>query len=100
MRYHPFDVYTHSMMVLFHLQSLSTDKNLRYAALYHDVGKVEQYTSYTMGLEGDEIREVFGSWLNHAVCGAEFTQIDMDTLCMSRKDTDAIAWYVRHHMDL
>ena len=51
LRYHPFDVYTHSMMVLYHAQSLTKDYLVRYAALYHDVGKVEQYTSYSMGLD-------------------------------------------------
>lgn len=50
-RYHPFDVYTHSMMVLYHMQKLSNDYLLRYAALYHDVGKVEQYSSYAMNLD-------------------------------------------------
>lgn len=50
-RYHPFDVYTHSMMVLYHAQRLSSDYILRYAALYHDVGKVEQYSSYAMNLD-------------------------------------------------
>jgi HD superfamily phosphodiesterase len=50
-RYHPFDVYTHSMMVLYHMQRLSDDYLLRYAALYHDVGKVEQYSSYAMNLD-------------------------------------------------
>ena len=67
-------------MVLFHTQKLSDDYLLRYAALYHDVGKVEQYTSYTMGLDQDGIRDVFASWLNHPVCGAEFTQKDFRAL--------------------
>jgi HD superfamily phosphodiesterase len=40
-------------MVLYHAQSLSKDKLVRYAALYHDVGKVEQYSSYNMKLDDE-----------------------------------------------
>lgn len=99
-RYHPFDVYTHSMMVLYHMQELSTERVLRYAALYHDVGKVEQYSTYAMGLDQDEVREVFGTWLNHVVCGAEFAHEDFKALGMSSKELDQIVRYVANHMKI
>lgn len=99
-RYHPFDVFTHSMMVLYHMQELSTDPILRYAALYHDVGKVEQYSTYAMWLDQDEVREVFGTWLNHIVCGAEFAREDFKALGMSSKELDQIVWYVANHMKI
>lgn len=97
-RYHPFDVYTHSMLVLYHLQALSKDRLLRYAALYHDVGKVEQYSSYLMKLDEQGIRDMFWSWLNHTISGAEFTEIDYKALGMSNAEVETIARYVAHHM--
>lgn len=99
-RYHPFDVYTHSMMVLYHAQQLSTDKLLRYAALYHDVGKVEQYSSYAMKLDEEGVRSMFWSWLNHVICGEDFVREDFKKLWASTNDTDIIAWYVRRHMKI
>jgi len=67
-------------MVLYHTQALTTDKLVRYAALYHDVGKVEQYSSYSMKLDDEGIRDVFGGWLNHPVCGADFVREDFKKL--------------------
>lgn len=46
-------------MVLYHTQALTMDKLVRYAALYHDVGKVEQYSSYNMKLDDEGIRDIF-----------------------------------------
>lgn len=98
LRYHPFDVYTHTLMVLYHTQQLTNDKLVRYAALYHDVGKVEQYSSYNMKLDDEWLRDVFGSWLNHPVCGADFVREDFKKLGTSNDDIDTIARYVRRHM--
>ena len=67
-------------MVLYHTQQLTNDKLVRYAALYHDVGKVEQYSSYNMKLDDEGIRDVFGGWLNHPVCGADFVREDFKKL--------------------
>lgn len=86
------------MMVLYHAQRLSDDYILRYAALYHDVGKVEQYSSYAMDLGQDGIREMFSSWLNHSICGAEFAHNDFGALAFSHKERDQIERYVRQHM--
>lgn len=99
-RYHPFDVFTHSMLVLYQMQWLSDDPILRYAALYHDVGKVEQYSTYSMWLDQDEVREVFGTWLNHVVCGAEFARDDFKSLGMSSKESEQIGRYVANHMKI
>ena len=99
-RYHPFDVYTHTLLVLYHLQGLSTDKLLRYAALYHDVGKVEQYSTYDMKLDEEGIRNMFSSWLNHINCGEDFVREDFRFLGTSNKEIDIIAWYVHNHMKL
>ncbi len=45
-RYHPFDVYVHTLMSLYHLQRINKDYLVRFSMLYHDVGKVWQYSAY------------------------------------------------------
>jgi tRNA nucleotidyltransferase/poly(A) polymerase len=45
-RYHPFDNYLHTMLTLYELQKLNTDYLTRFAMLYHDVGKADQYAAY------------------------------------------------------
>ncbi|MEI8091502.1 MAG: hypothetical protein WCG98_04670 [bacterium] len=42
-RYHPFDVYAHTLLTLFELQKMNKDYLVRFAMLYHDVGKVDQF---------------------------------------------------------
>ena len=45
-RYHPFDVYAHTMLTLFELQKINKNYLVRFAMLYHDVGKVDQFDAY------------------------------------------------------
>lgn len=87
-------------MVLHHLQALSSDRLLRYAALYHDVGKIEQYSTYAMKLDEEGIRDMFSSRLNHINCGEDFAREDLKSLGTSNKEIDTVAWYVHHHMKL
>jgi hypothetical protein len=42
-RYHPFDTYNHTLLTLRHCQHLCSDPLVKFAMLYHDVGKPEQY---------------------------------------------------------
>ena len=44
------------------------------------------------------MREIFSSWLNHPVCGAEFTQQDFRALSFSSKEIEKIQRLVRRHM--
>lgn len=57
-RYHPFDIYTHTLLTLFEVQKISTDPLVRLAMLYHDVGKVDQFGAYADHLTKDEIRAI------------------------------------------
>jgi len=57
-RYHPFDIYVHTMLSLYELQKINSDYLVRLAMLYHDVGKVGQYEAYQTGLDRDEIRKI------------------------------------------
>jgi hypothetical protein len=45
-RYHPFDVYAHTMLTLYQLQKINTDPLVRFSMLYHDVGKPLQFAEY------------------------------------------------------
>jgi hypothetical protein len=36
-RYHPFDVYVHTMLSLYNVQKINNDYLVRLAMLYHDV---------------------------------------------------------------
>lgn len=47
-RYHPFDIYAHTMLTLYNLQQLNTNYLVKLAMLYHDVGKVDQYHTYKL----------------------------------------------------
>ncbi len=99
-RYHPFDVYVHSLLCLKEFQEINGDYIARYAMIYHDVGKTEQYYSYEMGLNQEEVREVFGTWLNHIRCGADMVAADFKALWFSKKEVDALTWYVANHMKI
>lgn len=97
-RYHPFDVYTHIMLTLYHLQQINTNYLVRLGMLYHDVGKVEQYYMYQMGLDREEKRKMLGSRLNHVNCGVDFARRDFSALGFSNKEIDDICRYVSYHM--
>ena len=45
-RYHAFDTYSHTLLTLKALQEINQDYLVRFAMLYHDVGKVAQYEAY------------------------------------------------------
>jgi tRNA nucleotidyltransferase/poly(A) polymerase len=64
-RFHPFDVYTHTMLALFELQKINKDYLVRLSMLYHDVGKVDQFELYKQNLSKEELREIMAGPLNH-----------------------------------
>jgi len=96
-RYHPFDVYAHTLLTLKSLQEINTDYLTRFGMLYHDVGKADQYYMHELPLDRDEVRKVFGTWLNHHTSGMDHVQKDFWALWFSSKEIDTIAWYVQNH---
>lgn len=96
-RYHPFDIYAHTLLCLFELQKINKDPLVRFAMLYHDVGKVDQFGAYTEWLSKEEIRAIIAGPLNHRRSSPEYTQKDFKTLWFSSKEITDIAWYVAHH---
>ncbi len=79
-RYHPFDVFAHTLLTLKSLQELNDDYLVRFGMLYHDVGKVDQYYTHTLPLDREEIRKTFGTWLNHVNSGVDHVAKDFGAL--------------------
>jgi tRNA nucleotidyltransferase (CCA-adding enzyme) len=57
-RYHAFDTYTHTLLTLKALQGINQEYLVRFAMLYHDVGKVAQYAAYEQAKDKEEIRAI------------------------------------------
>jgi len=95
-RYHPFDVYHHTLMTLYHAQRISSNRLVRYAALYHDVGKVDQYYLYNLNLTKEERHKIAD--LNHRNTSWKIMSEDFRKLWFSNKDIEEIKRYIdRHH---
>ncbi|HKL43716.1 MAG TPA: HD domain-containing protein, partial [Candidatus Absconditabacterales bacterium] len=98
-RYHPFDNYVHTLLTLYELQKINTDYLARFAMLYHDVGKAEQYAAYEKGLDRDEIREILSGPLNHRNSGPELAKKDFSRLGFSKNEIKDISRYIlKHHV--
>lgn len=97
-RYHPFDVYAHTMLTLYQLQKINTDPIVRLAMLYHDVGKPLQFAEYKNGLSKDEIREIMSWPNNHRRSGPQLAKKDFSKLWFSNKEITEVCNYIsRHH---
>ena len=96
-RYHPFDVYTHTLLCLFELQKINKNPLVRLAMLYHDVGKVDQFGAYADGLSKEEIREILAGPLNHRRSSPEYAKKDFKALGFSSKEITEISRYIAHH---
>lgn len=83
------DVWTHTMLCL---QSLPkhASLNLRYATLFHDIGK-----PVTFKLDQQRIR-----FDGHAEAGVKISAEIMHRLKFAKKDLDVILWLIEHHMML
>ncbi len=96
-RYHPFDVYVHSLLSLYHLQKINKDYLVRFSMLYHDVGKVGQYSAYEKNLSREEIREILAGPLNHRVSWPELAKVDFARLTFSKSEIKDICRYIFNH---
>jgi len=96
-RYHPFDIYVHTLLCLFELQKINQNPLVRLAMLYHDVGKVDQFSAYAEGLSKEEIREILAWPLNHRRSSPEYAHKDFKDLWFSNKEITEICRYIAHH---
>lgn len=97
LRYHAFDVYTHTILTLFELQKINTDPLVKLAMLYHDVGKTDQYYYYSQSISKDEKKLPLSGYMYHTVIGIELAQRDLEALGCSKKEIEEICRYIKHH---
>ena len=96
-RYHAFDVYTHIMLSLKAIQEMNSDYLVRFAMLYHDVGKVAQYAAYD-GAKTKEEKQIIFSWpLNHRESSPVLMHEDFSVLWFSKKEIETIERYIHEH---
>ena len=96
-RYHAVDVYTHIMLSLKAIQEMNDDYLVRFAMLYHDVGKVQQYAAYD-SLKSKEEKQAIFSWpLNHRESSPVLMREDFSALWFSKKEIETIEWYIHEH---
>jgi len=94
-RYHPFDIYHHTLLVLFFTQKQTSNPLVRIASLYHDVGKVDQYYLYSLWIDRDEVAKI--PELNHRNSSSILATKDLRALGFSNKEIDETAWYIDNH---
>ncbi len=85
-RFHIHDVFEHTLWVL---ERTPADRILRWAALFHDIGK-----PHTLSVDGAGNRHFY----QHEVVSEKQSRTRMHALRFSRDDTDRISSIVRHHM--
>jgi len=96
-RYHAFDVYTHIMLSLKAIQEMNWDYLVRFAMLYHDVGKVKQYAAYDWAKTKEEKQIIFSWPLNHRESSPILMKEDFSALGFSKKEIETIEWYIHEH---
>jgi len=96
-RYHAFDVYTHIMLSLKAIQEMNSDYLVRFAMLYHDVGKVAQYAAYDNAKTKEEKQTIFSWPLNHRESSPVLMKEDFSALWFSKKEIETIERYIHEH---
>ena len=96
-RYHAFDVYTHIMLSLKAIQEMNSDYLVRFAMLYHDVGKVAQYSAYDKAKTKEEKQTIFSWPLNHRESSPVLMKEDFSALWFSKKEIETIERYIHEH---
>ena len=96
-RYHAFDVYTHIMLSLKAIQEMNSDYLVRFAMLYHDVGKVQQYAAYDWAKTKEEKQVIFSWPLNHRESSPVLMKEDFSALWFSKKEIETIERYIHEH---
>ena len=96
-RYHPFDTFTHTLLTLHALQSLNDDYLLKFAMLYHDVGKPQQYAYITKAKNKNPDNPDMSNYVHHTELGLPLARHDFKQLGMSKKEIETICWYIRWH---
>jgi tRNA nucleotidyltransferase (CCA-adding enzyme) len=96
-RYHPFDTYNHTLLTLRHLQHLSSDPLVKFAMLYHDVGKPEQYAFMDKAISLNPDNPDRTGYIAHPEISVRLALEDFAKLAFSEKEKKQICWYIKRH---
>ncbi len=102
-RYHPFDTFNHTLLTLEACQKVNKNYLVKFAMLYHDVGKPAQYAYIREQKEklAPEHRwewQIDMSWyIHHAEWSVPLAQQDFQNLWFSNKEIEEICRYIRQH---
>jgi len=94
-RYHPFDVYNHTLLCVHAVEQITSNPYARIAMMYHDVGKVDQYYLYSLDLDKKEINRL--GELNHRQSSAVIAKPELKALWFGSKAIEEICWYINNH---
>ncbi len=97
-RYHPFDVYTHTILCLWHLQKINKDYIVKLSMIYHDVWKPDQYYYVRLWLTKEERQQMHGTYIHHPNHWADMAIKELRNSWYSNKEIDEIFFYVKNHM--
>lgn len=98
LRYHAFDVYAHTLLVVNALCPQNSDYLVRLAALYHDVGKTDQYYYFSQHISKEEKKLPVTHQMYHAQSlGPTLAQRDFKALGFSTKEIETICRYIAYH---
>jgi tRNA nucleotidyltransferase (CCA-adding enzyme) len=96
-RYHPFDVYSHTLLTLKALQERNDDRLCKLGMLYHDVGKPEQYHYYSLMPSKEEKKLPIAGKMYHTSLGVPLATSDLRALGCSQKEIDTVCRYINMH---
>lgn len=96
-RYHPFDTYDHTLLTLRHCQQLCDDPLVKFAMLYHDVGKPEQYAFMDAAISANPDNPDRTWYIAHPEISVRCAKEDFGKLAFSGKEIDQICRYIKHH---
>lgn len=97
-RYHTFDIYAHTMLVVHELCQYNADYLVRLATLYHDVGKTDQYYYFSQHISREEKKLPITHQMYHAqMLWPQLAERDFKELGFSNKDVETICRYIKYH---
>lgn len=96
-RYHPFDTFDHTLLTLWHCQQLCDDPLVKFAMLYHDVGKPEQYAFMDAAISANPDNPDRTWYVAHPEISMRLAKEDFEKLAFSHKEIAQINRYIKHH---
>lgn len=96
-RHHALDTYSHTLMVLYHLQQRVEDPLVRFATLYHDVWKPEQYDFMERAKEINPENPNREGFEHHAEISVRLAAIDFKKLSFPKTHIEKICRYIKRH---